>query len=83
MRVYGPGLDRVRKFFEILAHVTQVLQQFVDVLGVHVKRLIEPVGQVRNGCQRLAQLDDRLANVPRDSLRLGNPHGLRFHGACR
>src|SRR5713226_8443812 len=33
-----PGLDGVRKFFEILAHVPQVFEQLIDIVGVHGER---------------------------------------------
>jgi hypothetical protein len=39
-----PGLNRIRKFFEILAHVAQVIEQLIDIVGVYVKCLIEAPG---------------------------------------
>src|SRR6266481_3206113 len=38
------GLDGVREFLEILAHVAQIFEQLVDVVGVHVKRLVQTPG---------------------------------------
>src|SRR5216684_5097318 len=39
-----PGLDGIGKLLQILTNVPQVFEQFVDIVGVDVERLIKPSG---------------------------------------
>src|ERR1700730_6984790 len=57
------ALDRGRKFPQILANVPHIFEQFVDILGIDLQRLVEPRGQVRHVHQRVPQFDHRLMNV--------------------
>jgi len=58
-----PGLDCIREFLEVLAHVTQVFEQLINVLGVHIQGLIELAGEVGDRREGLAKLDYRLPDV--------------------
>jgi hypothetical protein len=59
----GFGLDGVCKFPEILAHMAQVVEQFINVIGVYVERLIDPAGELRHIRKRRPQLKDGFVNV--------------------
>src|SRR5260370_14399846 len=57
------GLDGVREFLEILAHVAQIFEQLVDVVGVHVKRLVQTPGQASHVRKRNSQISNGLADI--------------------
>src|SRR5580692_1843593 len=56
-------LDGVREFLEILGDAAEIIEKLVDIFGVDVERLIHATGDVGEGGQGFAKLDDGLAHV--------------------
>src|SRR5262249_23220401 len=46
-----PPLDGIGKFLQVFRDVTEIFQQFVDILGVDIERLVELACQGRHSCQ--------------------------------
>jgi hypothetical protein len=55
--------DGVREFPEIFGDVAEIIEEFVDILGVDVEGLIQMRGQVGRVGKSAAKFGDGLANV--------------------
>ena len=64
-----PGLDRIRKFFEILADVPQVLQT-LDVNSENIDELLE---NLRHVSQNLKEFTNTIKTKPYTLIRSNNP----------
>lgn len=58
-----PRLDGVGEFLEVFGDVAEIIEEFVDIFGVDVERLIQVRGQVSHIGESVAKLGDRFANI--------------------